>query len=165
MKILLLVRHAKSSWDNDDVADFDRPLNERGKKDAPQMAERVLEKVPRIDLLVSSPAKRAHKTAKAFAAAYKIEEDAIQLVETLYLAPASTLYQTVAGLADGADTVAVFGHNPGITDFANMLANVRIDDMPTASVFAVSADVGNWREFVTAPKKFLFFDYPKNPLK
>lgn len=165
MKILLLVRHAKSSWANENEADFDRPLNDRGKKDAPQMAERVQEKVPRIDLVVSSPAKRAHKTAKAFAAAYSIKDDDIQLVETLYLAPASSIYQTVAGLADGNDCVALFGHNPGITDFANMLSNVRIDDMPTCSVFAVSADVGNWREFVTAPKKFLFFDYPKNPLK
>jgi phosphohistidine phosphatase len=165
MKILLLVRHAKSSWANEHEADIDRPLNERGKKDAPQMAARVKEKVSRIDLFISSPAKRAHKTARAFAAAFHTKEESIQLEEALYLAPASTLYQTVAGLADKADSVILFGHNPGITEFANMLTNVRIDDMPTGSVFAVSADVGNWRDFVAAPKNFLFFDYPKNPLK
>jgi phosphohistidine phosphatase len=165
MKILLLVRHAKSSWANEEEADIDRPLNDRGKKDAPQMAARVKEKLQRIDLFVSSPAKRAHKTARLFAAAYHTKEDEIQIVDALYLASAPTLYQTVAGLADKADTAMLFGHNPGITEFANMLANVTIDDMPTCSVFAVSADVGNWREFVAAPKNFLFFDYPKNPLK
>jgi phosphohistidine phosphatase len=74
------------------------------------------------------------------------------------------MYQAVAGLPDKASSIALFAHNPGITEFVNMLTNVRIDDMPTCSVFAVSAEASSWMEFVSAPKKFLFFDYPKNPL-
>lgn len=164
MKTLLLVRHAKSSWANAGQEDFDRPLNDRGKEDAPKMARRVKEKMPSIDLLFSSTAKRAHKTAKLFAEAYGLKKEDILLSDALYLAQASTLYQSVAGLPDAAGSVILFAHNPGITEFANMLTNVRIDDMPTCSVFAVSAEADSWRNFMAAPKKFLFFDYPKNPL-
>lgn len=164
MKTLLLVRHAKSSWAIEGQEDFDRPLNDRGKKDAPVMARRVQEKVNWIDLFVSSPAKRAIKTAKLFAEVFNADKDEILLIDALYLASAATMYQSVAGLPDKANAAALFAHNPGITDFANMLTNVRIDDMPTCSVFAVSADTTTWKDFVSAPKKFLFFDYPKNPL-
>lgn len=164
MKTLLLVRHAKSSWTDETQADFDRPLNERGKNDAPEMAKRVQAKVPGIDLFVSSPAKRAYKTAKLFAAVFDVKKDDIRLIESLYLASASTLYQVVAGLNDEADSVILFAHNPGITEFANMLANVHIDDIPTCGVFAVAAEVKTWKSFVGAEKKFLFFDYPKNPI-
>ncbi|OLY94145.1 phosphohistidine phosphatase [Cnuella takakiae] len=164
MKTLLLVRHAKSSWANEGQDDFDRPLNDRGKKDAPEMAKKVKAKLSVIDLFVSSTAKRAHKTAKLFAEAFSIEKEDILLFDSLYHAAPATIYQTVAGLPDTAASAILFAHNPGITEFANMLTNVRIDDMPTCSVFAVAADVATWKEFVTAEKQFLFFDYPKNPL-
>jgi phosphohistidine phosphatase len=164
MKTLLLVRHAKSSWANEGQADFDRPLNDRGKKDAPEMAKRVQAKLPKIDLFVSSPAKRACKTAKYFAECFDVKKDDILLIDSLYHASASTMYQAVAGLPDKAGSIALFAHNPGITEFVNMLTSVRIDNMPTCSVFAVSAECSSWMEFVSAPKMFLFFDYPKNPL-
>lgn len=164
MKTLLLVRHAKSSWADAGQDDFDRPLNERGKKDAPQMAARVKARMPVIDLFVSSTAKRAHKTARLFAAVFGVDQNDIRLFDALYHAAPATLYQTVAGLPDAAASAILFAHNPGITAFANMQCKVRIDDMPTCSVFAVSADVSSWKEFVTAEKQFLFFDYPKNPL-
>lgn len=164
MKTLVLVRHAKSSWANEGQEDFDRPLNERGKKDAPEMAKKVMAKMPALDLFVSSTAKRAHKTAKLFAEVFEKSKEDILLFDTLYHAAPATIYQTVAGLPDTGASAILFAHNPGITEFANMLANVRVDDMPTCSVFAVAADVVHWKDFMAAEKKFLFFDYPKNPL-
>lgn len=164
MKTLLLVRHAKSSWDQPGLSDFDRPLNDRGKKDAPEMAKRLKEKGLEIELFVSSPARRARKTAKYFASEFNVSKEDIVLVEDLYLATAEAFVKTVTGLPDKADVVAVFSHNPGITEFASSLTNVRIDDMPTCAVFAVTADTGKWAHFPAAEKNFLFFDYPKNPL-
>lgn len=164
MKTLLLVRHAKSSWDAPGLSDMERPLNERGKKDAPEMARRLKDKKVKIDLFVSSPAKRARKTARYFAEEYGLKKEDIQLVDALYTATMEAFQMTVADLKDKADTVAIFSHNPGITEFANSLSNVHIDDMPTCSVFAVYADVDDWGSFEKAEKNFLFFDYPKNPL-
>ena len=164
MKTLILVRHAKSSWDTPGLSDFDRPLNEKGKKDAPEMAKRLKDKEIKVDLLVSSPAKRARKTAKYFAETYGLKKEDIQLVEDLYLATPEAFQKAVQSLNDKNAVVTLFSHNPGITEFANSLTNVRIDDMPTCSVFATSVDTENWSDFSKAEKKFLFFDYPKNPL-
>jgi phosphohistidine phosphatase len=163
MRTLVLIRHAKSSWENFSQADFDRPLNERGKKDAPEMAARVKEKGIVPDHILSSPAKRAKKTAKLFAEVFDYPEKNIEFVEALYNPSRAAFLSAVTGLEDAHKTVCVFSHNPDITEFANSLTNVRVDDMPTCAVFAVSYE-GSWKELETAEKKFLFFDYPKNPL-
>jgi phosphohistidine phosphatase len=164
MKTLILVRHAKSSWDSFDIQDFDRPLNDRGKKDAPDMAARLKEKHLSIDALVSSPARRAKKTARIFAEGLKKDKDDIIFIDRLYGADVPTLTQVISSLEDKYDAVALFAHNPGLTDFANTLTTVRIDNMPTCSLFAVQASVNKWSQFAAAEKSFLFFDYPKNPL-
>lgn len=164
MKTLLLIRHAKSSWDSPGLNDFDRSLNERGKKDAPEMAKRLKDKDINIDLFVSSPAKRARKTAKLFAEVFHEKKDKVQLVDDLYLATAPVFETAIKELNDKYDTVALFSHNPGITEFANTLTHMRIDNMPTCSIFALQADTDSWHSFAEAEKKFLFFDYPKNAL-
>lgn len=161
MKTLLLIRHAKSDWNDASLSDFERPLNERGKKDAPRMAERLKEKNIRVDALVSSPAKRAKKTAGHFAKMLKLEDDATQLKTELYLAPEEVFYNVTEALNDKFNSVALFSHNPGITDFANSLTDTRIDNIPTTGIFAVSANCKKWKDFRTAEKTFLFFDYPK----
>jgi phosphohistidine phosphatase len=162
MKTLILVRHAKSSWDDITQKDIDRPLNERGKKDAPEMAKRLKERDIKIDMFVTSPAKRAKKTAKLFAEEYKSEE--VDTAEDLYEPSVQDFIKTVALLPDGKNTIALFAHNPGITEFVNTLTNVRIDDMPTCAVFAVASEAESWSSFLDSEKKFLFFDYPKNPI-
>lgn len=164
MKTLLVVRHAKSSWDRFDQPDIERPLNDRGKKDAPDMAQRLKEKGLKIDLFVASPAKRAKKTARLFAEEYKVNKDDILIREELYEPSVENFYKVATSLPDKQDVIALFSHNPGISEFVNTLTNVRIDDMPTCGIFAVSADTNKWSEFREAPKQFLFFDYPKNPL-
>lgn len=161
MKSLLLIRHAKSSWDLD-VDDFDRPLNHRGQTDAPVMAKRLKDKGINVDLLVSSPASRALTTARFFAEAFDIKSKDILTVKSLYEPTKQAFFSAVENLDDHFQTVAFFSHNPEITDFVNKLTSVKIDDMPTCAVFAVKADVKKWKEFISAKKEFWFFDYPKS---
>ena len=161
MKQLLIIRHAKSSWDFSNLNDFDRPLNERGHTDAPIMAKRLLQKNIAIDTFVSSTAKRAFSTAFYFCNAYgKKEKDIVQVAE-LYHAPVNVFYNVIEHLENAYQSVAIFSHNPGITDFVNELTDVRINDMPTCSIFAINIHTNDWLEFETAKKEFLFFDYPK----
>jgi phosphohistidine phosphatase len=161
MKILLLIRHAKSSWDDVGLADFDRPLNDRGKKEAPMMARRLLDKKVKIDAFISSPAKRARKTAMAFMKEFKEKKGKLILVKELYEASDESFSNAVKNVKNKFDRIAIFSHNPGITEFANSLTNVKIEDMPTCSVFAIKADVKKWNDFKEAKKEFWFFDYPK----
>jgi phosphohistidine phosphatase len=164
MKTLLVIRHAKSSWDPAILNDFDRPLNERGKKDARAMARRLIQNKIPIDLFVASPAKRAKKTAVLFAQEFKKNEEDIFYIPGLYHAPAHVFIEVVKGLDNAYSHVAVFSHNPGITAFVNMLGTVQLDNMPTCAVFGISIDADEWQAFSIAKKEFLFFDFPKNEL-
>ena len=161
MKQLLLVRHAKSDWGDPSLNDFDRPLNERGKKDAPVMANRLLDKKIKIDAFIASPAKRAKKTASVFAKEYKIGKDKIILKEELYGAGPTIFYDVISNVSDKLDCIAVFSHNPGITDFANSLTEKQIDNIPTSGIFAVKINAKHWKDFEKAEKEFWFADYPK----
>lgn len=160
MKTLLIIRHAKAE-SSFTLNDFERPLNERGKKDAPAMAQKLLDKKIHIDAFVSSPAKRAKKTTELFCEVYGAHNDDIALISALYHAPAEIFYETIKTFDSTLNSVAVFAHNPGITYFVNGLTAVKIDNMPTCAVFAVKADIDHWKDFAKAKKEFLFFDYPK----
>lgn len=160
MKSLLLIRHAKSSW-NLDAEDFDRPLNHRGQNDAPAMAKRLIKKDVKIDCFVSSPANRALTTARFFAEAYGLKLKDIITIPSLYEPTINAFYNAIEAFDDNFSTVVVFSHNPAITNFANQLTTFTIDDMPTCAVFAVKADGGKWKEFTSVNKEFWFFDYPK----
>lgn len=163
VKTLLIVRHAKSSWDIGTLTDFERPLNDRGKKDAPLMAKRLIDRKILINTFVSSPAKRAKKTAELFCEAYGKKEGDILLVSILYHAEVNNFYEAIEQLDILSDTIAIFSHNPGITEFVNTLTDaVHIDNMPTCGVFAIRIQTEKWTDFKKAKKQFLFFDYPKN---
>ena len=162
MKTLIVVRHAKSSWANPGQKDFDRPLNERGKNDSPKMAEKLLAEGVKIDAFVSSPAKRAKQTCEAFVAAYDRKKEEIIFIDKLYHAPSDIYHETISGIKNKYDKIAIFGHNPGISDFINSLHNQEQSvEMPTCAIFAVKADVDKWEDFETAEKAFLFYKYPK----
>jgi phosphohistidine phosphatase len=161
MKQLILVRHAKSDWSTPSLGDIDRPLNDRGKRDAPVMAHRLLDKKIKIDAFISSPAKRAKRTATIFAKEYKRDKNEVILKEELYAASSETFYEVIKKVSDKQDTIAIFSHNPGITDFANSLTDSRIDNIPTCGIFAVKIDSKHWKEFEEAKKEFWFVDYPK----
>ena len=162
MKTLLIIRHAKSDqsfFGND----FERPLNERGKRDAPEMAKRVMDRNISIDAFISSPAKRAKKTAELFCETFKQKIEDINFISALYHAPAREFYDVIKATDDQLNTIAIFAHNPGISYFVNdLVTDVRIDNMPTCAVFGVQVDISQWKDFAKSKKEFLFFDYPKN---
>jgi|SRR6476469_11128414 len=161
MKTLILIRHAKSDWTNAASSDHDRVLNARGKKDAPDMAKRLRDKIEKLDLIVSSSAVRALTTAEAFADEFDIKHKQIQIEPALYLADTDAFFNIIHSLDSKYKKIAIFSHNPGITEFANQLTNVHIDDMPTCAMYAVRADIKDWKDFRPEEKQFYFFDYPK----
>jgi phosphohistidine phosphatase len=162
MKTILLIRHAKSSWDDPAQDDFDRPLNNRGHRDAPEMATKLVIKQPLIDAFISSTAVRAFTTATYFAKAYhRTEKDIIRIPE-LYHASVPVFLKTIEQIDNHHSSVAIFSHNPGITAFVNELTRVRIDNMPTCGIFAITSPINHWKHFGSSEKSFLFFDHPKN---
>ncbi len=165
MKTILLIRHAKSSWANIGQLDFDRPLNERGLANANTMAERLVKEGIVIDSLVSSPAKRAITTCNIFAAAYKFSENDIVQLKELYHAEEEIYYETIENLDNTKEVVALFGHNPGISEIASSLPSKKtIINMPTCGIVAIQANVADWKNFTAAKKEQLFFIYPKDNL-
>lgn len=162
MKTLLLIRHAKSSWHNSDISDFERPLNERGKFDAPEMAKKLRDKEIFIDTFISSPAKRTKKTAEIFMDEFDVQRKGLILIPSLYEATVNNFYNSIEELKEKMNIVALFAHNPGITDFINSLECYNIYDMPTCGIFAIKIKTEKWKYIKDANKEFLFFDYPKN---
>ncbi|MEO6188859.1 MAG: histidine phosphatase family protein, partial [Ginsengibacter sp.] len=130
--------------------------------EAPIMAIRVKERSVNVDCFVSSPAKRAKKTAKIFMKIFGIDKKDLILLPELYEASSKNFYNAIERFDDGFDCVAIFSHNPGITDFVNTLTDYQIDNIPTSGVFAVSFEKESWSDFRTSTKKFLFFDFPKS---
>ncbi|MFT3932484.1 MAG: histidine phosphatase family protein [Chitinophagaceae bacterium] len=162
MKVLLLIRHAKSSWDDVTISDFNRTLNARGVKNADEMAARLTSKIKKIDSFISSPAIRAKTTAEKFAAAYNVSKDDIVFEKGLYH-PQEAFFGEVISKTDNAfNTIAIFSHNPAITEYANTLTvMLQTDNIPTCGIFAVKANTDDWQSFSSTTKELLFYDYPK----
>ena len=161
MKILYLVRHAKSSWKDESISDAERPLNKRGERDAPFMAELLCLKGIQPDLLVSSPALRALSTAKIFAKSFEYLEGRIEIDDRAYLAETTEIWKIVRSFDDGSDSVMLFGHNPGLTEFVNLFDNVYIDNVPTSAVICIAFSSENWEETSSDRAKVLWVEYPK----
>lgn len=160
MKMLYVIRHAKSSWSDPLQDDFDRPLNERGKANAPEMAGRIKAKGVRPDLMISSTAKRAQETAQIFADVLAYAQADIQLQDQLYEAATETVMKCVRQISPEAESAFIFGHNPTLTYFVNELAGVWIDNIPTCGMVAISLD--GWDKAGEGTGKLVWFDFPKN---
>lgn len=161
MKQLLIIRHAKSSWANSNEADFDRPLNERGKKNAPEMADRLFKRKILPDIIISSAAKRTVETSLLLMKQLGLQQQQLIVKQELYLATPETISETILSFNDSWQTAAIVAHNPGVTEFVNTLCEVKVDDMPTCAVYAVGIKTDSWKNYSNAAKEFLFFDYPK----
>jgi phosphohistidine phosphatase len=161
MRLLTLIRHAKSSWDNPALHDFNRPLNERGQRDAPRMAAHVLRSLGRPDRMVSSPAVRALSTARAFAEVFGSDADALNRQPRIYEASAETLLRVVRAFSDDDRHVMMFGHNPGFTELAHRLARCSFDDMPTCAVAQIGFDAKSWLDVDERSGTLRFYAYPK----
>lgn len=163
MKTLYLVRHAKSSWDDPFLHDFDRPLNNRGRSDAPRMGKGLKEKELHPDLLLSSPAERALSTCMIIAEKIGYPLRNIHTDRRLYHAAEDELLAIARGLNDANDEVMIFAHNPGLTDFANRISSEPVtDNIPTCGVVGVRFSASSWKEVSWGTGVVDFFDFPKN---
>lgn len=160
-KQLLIIRHGKSDWAEAGMADFDRPLNHRGNKNAPEMAERVIRKDLVPELVVSSPANRALSTAAHFSGTWQMPLENIQQEPSIYEANVTTLLKVVNLLSNAVDRVALVGHNPGLTDFVNYLADAHIYNLPTAAVVVIDFPFDDWSEISQHTGSLFLFDCPK----
>jgi len=165
MKTLYLVRHAKSSWDNADLSDFDRPLNKRGQKDAPRMGKRLKEKRVTPDIMITSPAERALATCKEMALTLGFAKEKIITDRRLYHADEDQILKVIKELRDSPrdreEIVMLFGHNPGLTEFVNSLLTETIDNIPTCGVVAAMLHINHWKEIHFGCGEMVFFDFPK----
>jgi phosphohistidine phosphatase len=157
MKTLLLARHAKSDWNAAGLSDHDRPLNARGRRDAPAMARRLLDEGVGVQRIVSSTATRARNTAAEYAAAFGlavIEEPA------LYAASARAILGIAADLPDQVDVAMLVGHNPGMTDAVAELTGSFVE-FPTCAVAECRVDVDSWGELIEGSGRLLSLRTPR----
>lgn len=161
-KRLVLIRHAKSSWANALQSDYDRPLNERGLKDAPEMGKRLKKAGLIPDLIIASTAKRAAETARHIAKGVGYDEGKIRWQEKLYHCDAAMFDEAAQEIPEDIATAFIVAHNPGITDYVNGLSpEFRIDDMPTCATTGAEASIESWYNWPSARHDVFHFDYPK----
>jgi phosphohistidine phosphatase len=161
MRILTLVRHAKSSRDYPELSDFERPLNARGRREAPAIGARLRKAGIKPDLLISSPALRAITTARIFAEELNMHLDEIMLNPHIYEASGWTLLHIVRSLPPAHSEVMLFGHNPGISHFAHDLADCPFDEMATGSAARIELPARGWSLIQPHSGKVLRYDTPK----
>lgn len=161
MKLLTLIRHAKSSRDDSSLPDKERPLNERGKRDAPMMGERLAARGVKADLILSSPAVRALATAEIIAKKIGYKRKDIVVDERIYGAHANTLFNLIRELDDKHARVILFGHNPEFTELAHTFSR-EIEDMPTCAVAEFTFDVARWADIGQRPPQRVSFDFPSS---
>ena len=161
-KELLLVRHAKSSWDDPYLDDHDRPLNDRGLRNAPEMGKRLQKWSIRPDVWISSTALRAITTAEIIAEKIGFPQDQIQRSRDLYHASATELQQFIVELDNAIGSAVLFGHNPGMTSLVANLYGLPIDNLPTCGVVYLQFNESTWLATSSAPPARAYFDFPKN---
>jgi phosphohistidine phosphatase len=162
MKTLFLVRHAKSSWDDTSLPDRDRPLNDRGRRDAPKMGERLAKRDVNPDLILSSPAVRALETAEIIAKKLGYRRKKIVVDDRLYGVAADDLLNLIQKLDDKLQRVMLFGHNPELTELAHRLSS-KISHLPTCAVAEFTFDAKSWSKIGKVKPAKVALDYPKEP--
>lgn len=161
-KSLLLIRHAKSDRDDLLLADFQRPLNERGQKNAQEMAMRIIKKELIPEQLISSPAQRAITTAKLFASEFKIQNSEIIQKSEIYEAQTEILLNLVNNFDDSSNFTALFGHNPGLSSLANYLCDEAPFNLPTCGIILLKFPFEKWQMLSRGTGELILLDYPKN---
>lgn len=163
MKTLYLVRHAKSSWEDLTIEDYERPLISKGIQRAKKVAEHLRGKGVKPDLIISSHAVRAYETARIFAGKLGFPEKEIVIDEDLYFSGAEAMENTLYGLDDKYKNVMLVGHNPDMTRFANIFLREgeKIDYLPTSGVVSVLFHTKEWQKIMLAKREIPFIIIPK----
>jgi len=159
MKKLFVVRHAKSSWKDEHLKDFDRPLNKRGEANAPMMAKRFKGKNISPDAIVSSQANRAKATALLLAKGVGFTKE-IVYKKSLYEADAKTIEEILRAVDDKEATLFLVGHNPELNLFAQEYVNFS-ENIVTCGVLEIAFDCKSWSEISKENARFISYDYPK----
>lgn len=162
MKKIYFIRHAKSSWEDESLSDFERGLNGRGKRDVVTMGKRLAKYNIFPDAVISSPAKRAKKTAKKICKEIGFIKQDIIYEASLYESSFEDYLEIIHSLSDDINSIFIIAHNPTITDVAERLGNIMIGNMPTCSICCVSFDVKDFKDIKAKEGKVVFFDFPKN---
>ncbi len=162
MKNLILVRHAKSSWNDSSLDDHERTLNARGKRDAPEMGDRLARRGCDPHLLISSSAVRALETARTIAKKLGYPRESIRVEERLYLASIDELLEVIRGVDELMATLMLVGHNPGFTALANVLGPRDIFNMPTCGVLQLRFGTDAWAAVGALRGVEVLYDYPKS---
>ncbi len=162
MKQLYLIRHGKSSWDDGNLSDKERPLKRRGIKNAKLMAKVLRRQDIVPEHIVSSPADRALSTAKIYAGKLGYDENKIAVDDLLYFEGVNNILKVVNQLDDASKTVFIFGHNPDFTEVANRFSEKTIDNVPTNGVVGIAFAADSWKDVSFSNGKMTLFDYPSN---
>ncbi len=161
-RTIVLIRHAKSSWDDPTLRDFDRPLNDRGYSDAPFMGKQLAMHGLHFDRVIASPSKRTTQTLQYVSKEAGIRESIITWDSTVFHSTAENLLRLLENLDPSVHTVAVVGHNPSMTQLANLLqSDTLIDNVPTCGMVAVNYQLSSWSELRNSKGKLDFYIYPK----
>lgn len=164
MKRITLIRHAKSSWSNPALSDHDRPLSDRGMRDAPRMFTRLGEHIDTPDLVISSDAERAAATATALIRTLDYPRSRLRLEPRLYMASPQNVLEIITEQADEIKSLMLVGHNPTFTVLAVRLASsLSLDNLPTCGIVGLSFDCDSFGDIPTTDGEVVYFDYPKNP--
>lgn len=161
MKSLFLVRHAKSSWDYPELSDFERPLNKRGKKDAPLMGEVFNKLNIKPDQIISSPAVRAITTARTIAESINYPVENIKTIEAIYEVGTKDLLKLIRSTDNKINSLMIFGHNPALTLLSNDIGDKYIDNIPTCGMTAIEFDITSWQDLKSESGKIKLFEFPK----
>lgn len=159
MKRIYFSRHAKSSWGDLTLKDIDRPLNSRGKRDAPLMAEKLAQKIDQIDICISSPAKRTRSSAKQFRKILQFDDYSI--ANKIYHGSIEDVMDVVHSIDPKHESALIFGHNPTFTYLYNKFCTAPIDNLPTSGLFELISTAPSWFDIDTTNTKVGFLIYPK----
>ena len=162
MKTLFVVRHAKSSWGDPGLDDFERPLNERGERDAPRMGRALAARGVLPDGLIASPARRAWSTAEILAREMGYAIQAIVAEPKLYGASVADVLQVIRTLDHAWQSAMILGHNPTFTTLVNTIANAHIDNVPTCGVAEIQMSSETWADFGKVQGELKTFEFPRN---
>jgi phosphohistidine phosphatase len=162
MKTLFLVRHAKSSWDDPTLADADRPLNARGRRDAPKMGKRLAKRDVKLDLILSSPANRAITTAQVLADELDFKLKSIVVDERLYPGAVRALLKVIRNLGNKLNRVMLVGHDQALSKLAHHFSS-DITHMPTCAVAEFTFKAKSWRDVSNAALVAVALDLSKRP--
>ncbi|MCB0803291.1 MAG: histidine phosphatase family protein [Flavobacteriales bacterium] len=161
MKTLYLIRHAKSSWDEIGLSDFERPLNSRGKKDVLVMGQRLKEAGILPQIIISSSANRAFTTAQSLAAQIDFNLDSIEIEPRIYEASAKTLSSIINHIDDSKNIAFLIGHNPGFTYLAEDLTGEHFGNIPTCGIVGIEFPIESWQYVSNNSGTCISYDYPK----